>query len=100
MFYFSISLHFCYMSILYELLYNFYCTSSSILFLQRKVSSGPMVPIIEFSRNRIYSLFLTPFDGKCTNITFILSILKSKVLNLVVLMIQDNSLLDVGKAFS
>lgn len=63
-------------------------------------SSGPQFPMSLFSSNSIYSLLLIPVDGKLTHITFMfLSILYPRVLNLVVLMIRDDRLVNVGKAF-
>lgn len=97
---------FCYICFLYELLYIFF-----FFFTERQAafstyigkfltSSGPQFPMSSFSSNSIYSLLLIPFGGKLTHITFIfLSILNPRVLNLIVLMIRDDRLVNVGKAF-
>lgn len=105
MFYFSIS--WCFVIFIFCM----NCSTFFFFFIERQAafstyigkfltSSGPQFPMSSFSSNSIYSLLLIPFGGKLTNITFIfLSILYPRVLNLVVLMIRDDRLVNVGKAF-
>lgn len=99
----SYILVFCYMSFLYELVCIFFIepwAAFYVCILKFLASPGHKFPISQYSNNSMYSLFLTPFDGKISNLIFIfLNVLKPRVLNLVVLIIQDNRLLNVGKDF-